>query len=133
MYKTISVLGVIIFVIGIGQGVSTYSFVKNAKTTTARVTGIQELRGPPKTRQKTPIHLAYTLDDGREHSAIAHLPLLQEIKVGDEIRILVDVSTPEDARLPLWSELWARTLAYLVGGTLLLVVARVLSAKRVHG
>jgi hypothetical protein len=130
MYKAISVVGLLLAILGVWQGAETYSFVKAARVTQAKVTAIQELRGPPKPRQRTPIHLSYRTDDGKEYSAIAHLPLLQEIKAGDEIRVLVDPSKPEIAKLPLWSELWARTLAYIVGGLLLLIVARVLSTKQ---
>lgn len=129
MYKAISVVGLILVFVGFWQGAETYSFVNDARLIQARVVTIQELRGPPKPRQRTRMHLSYKLDDGKEYSAVAHLPLLQEIKAGDEIRVLVDSSKPELAKLPLWSELWARTLAYVVGGVLLLIVARVLSTR----
>ena len=132
MSRVVSAVGVVLFVVGVWHGSSTYSFVKTAELIRGRVTGIQELRGPPKPRQKTPINLLYTTSDGREVSAVANLPLLQEIRTGDEIHVLIDPRQPELARMPLWSELWARTLTYLVGGLLMAVVGRVLRVNRLR-
>ena len=132
MSRVVSAVGLVLCGVGVWHGSSTYAFVRDAQPVIGRVTGVQELRGPPKPRQKTPINILYTTTGGREVSAIAHLPLLQEIRPGDEIRVLVDSTHPEIARLPLWSELWARPLTYLVGGFLMLVVGRVLRVKRLR-
>jgi hypothetical protein len=129
----ISLVGVVMTLAGVWLGGETFAFQRRAIAVQATVTGVQELRGPPKPRQRTPLHVSYKLSDGREYSAITHLPLLQEIKQGDSIRLLVDPTAPERARLPLISELWARPLTYLVGGILLVVVGRVLSSKRTRG
>lgn len=129
----ITIAGVALSVAGVWLGIDTASFQRRALLVQATVTGVQELRGPPKPRQRTPLHVTYKLPDGREASAVTHLPFLQEIKSGDSIRLLVDPAAPEQARLPLISELWARPLTYFVGGLLLLVVGRVLSSKRTRG
>lgn len=132
MSRVVSAVGVVLCAVGVWHGSSTYEFVQHAQSVKGRITGVQELRGPPKPRQKTPINLLYTTKDGLEVSAIAHLPLLQQIQTGDEIRILVDPRQPDIARLPLWSELWARPLTYLVGGFLMLLVGRVLGVKQLR-
>jgi len=130
MSRIVSVVGGALCILGVWQGLETYSFISRSEIVKARVTGVQELRGPPKPRQKTPVNLLYTDSSGHEVSAVAHLPLLQELRQGDEIRVLVDPRDQGQARMPLWSELWARPLTYIIGGMLLLLVGRVLRAKR---
>jgi hypothetical protein len=129
MSRVVSLVGAVLLSVGIWQGGATYSFVQRAHLAVGRVTSIEELRGPPKPRQRTPINVLYKGRSGQEESAVAHLPLLQNIKEGDEIRILVDPQQPQRARIPLWSELWARPLTYVVGGLLVLIVGRVLRTK----
>lgn len=132
MSKVVTAVGIGLCSLGVWQGVSTYAFLQSAGIVQGRVTGVQELRGPPKPRQKTPIHILYRNSNGEEVSAVAHLPMLQEIKQGDEIRVLIDPRHPSDARMPLWSELWARSLTYVIGGLLVLIVGRVLRQKRLR-
>lgn len=130
MHKIILALGFVLLIVGGAEGVKIAKFYSHAVEVTGVVTGVQELRGPPKPRQKTPLFVSYRLQDGSEVQAVTHLPMLQQIKQGDSIRLLADPNQPQDVRLPLWSELWARPLTYLVGGFLLVLVARVLGAKR---
>jgi hypothetical protein len=132
MSRVVSIVGAGLLSVGLLQGWTTYSFLQHAQVVIARVASIEELRGPPKPRQKTPVNLLYKGKDGLEQSAVAHLPLLQNIRRGDEIRILVDSKEPQVARLPLWSELWARSLTYLVGGLLLILVGRVLRTRKLR-
>jgi hypothetical protein len=56
--------------------------------------------------------------------------MLQQIKQGDSIRLLADPNKLDDVHLPLWQELRARPLTYLVGGVLQVIVARVLGTTR---
>jgi hypothetical protein len=130
MYKIILGLGLVLLLVGGIEGVKTASFLSKAIEVVGVVTGVQELRGPPKPRQKTPLYVSYRKQDGSEVQAVTHLPMLQQIKQGDSIRLLADPNKPDDVRLPLWSELWARPLTYLIGGVLLVIVARVLGTKR---
>jgi hypothetical protein len=132
MSRVIAFVGVALFAFGAWQGLAVYSFVKDATPVMATVTSIQELRGPPKPRQKTSVHLLYTTPQGEEQSAVATLPFLQRIQQGDRIQVLVAGDRPGEAKLPLWSELWARTLTYLVGGALLIIVGSVLRTKRLR-
>jgi hypothetical protein len=132
MSKVVSAVGLALCSLGVWQGISTYLFVQRADLVQGRVTGVQELRGPPKPRQKTPINILYTNTNGVEVSAVAHLPMLQQIQTGDEIRVLIDPRNPSDARMPLWSELWARSLTYVIGGLLIAIVGRVLRQKRLR-
>lgn len=128
MNRVISVVGVGLLAAGTFGAFQTYSFQREAVEVQGQVVLVEELRGPPKPRQKTPLHVSYTLN-GSQYSTVTHLPLLQVVKPGDTIRLLADPKNPEDARLPLLSELWARPLTYLIGGILMLVVARVLGNR----
>jgi hypothetical protein len=130
MHKIILGLGLVLLVVGGIEAAKTASFLSKAVEVVGAVTGVQEFRGPPKPRQKTPLYVSYKKQDGSEVQAVTHLPMLQQIKQGDSIRLLVDPNKPDDVRLPLWSELWARPLTYLIGGVLLVIVARVLGTKR---
>ena len=132
MSRVITLAGISLCALGIWQGVAVYSFISHSVPVTATVSSIQELRGPPKPRQKTSVHLLYRNAQGVEQSALATLPLLQRIQQGDTIQVLVVPEKPGEARLPLWSELWARTLTYLVGGVLLVAVSAVLKTRRLR-
>ncbi|MFN4896622.1 MAG: DUF3592 domain-containing protein [Pseudomonadota bacterium] len=132
MIRIISVVGLALCILGVWQGAMTYSFLQRASEVRGSVTGVQELRGPPKPRQKRSVHVLYRDQAGDEVSAVTHLPMLQEIKTGDEIRLLIDPANPSIARIPLWSELWARPLTYIVGGLLLSLVGRVLRNKQLR-
>jgi hypothetical protein len=137
MSRVISSVGFALCAFGIWHGYATYDFLERAELKDALVTGVQELRGPPKPRQRTAVNILYSAKvagaaETEDFSAITQLPLLQEIKAGDRIRVLVDPRKPSVARLPLWSELWARPLTYFIGGILIVVVGRVLRAKRLR-
>jgi hypothetical protein len=127
--KIISVAGLALLVFSVWRGVESYSFVSRAVEVSALVDSVEELKGPPKPRQKVPLHLSYSSPDGAQRRVVTHMPMLQKIDAGDTIRILVDSTNPQDARLPLWSELWAGPLTYLVGGMLLLLMGRLLRGK----
>ena len=133
MKKVVSIVGLSLCIAGLWTGASIFNFQKRAVVIIGTVTLVQELQGPPKPRQKTPLHVSYKMSDGSEHSAITHLPLLQEIRAGDKIRLLVDPQNPRNARSSLASELWALPLTYLVGGLLLMIVGQVLQVKRLRG
>jgi hypothetical protein len=128
--KLICGLGVAVFALGAFEAWQVRDFLAHSHEVEATVTLVEERRGPPKPRQKTPLHVVYRTQAGSEMSAITHLPMLQQIRVGDSIRLRADSRNPQVVRLPLWSELWARCLTYCMGGVLLVLVAKVLGAKR---
>jgi hypothetical protein len=120
MKKLIALAGIVCLVVGIFESSQTFSFISRALTTQAKVVAVQLRTGPPKPTQNTPVHVTFTLPSGSEHTAITHLPLLQKVKEGDSIYILVNPENPQDVRLPLLSELWARPFAFTLGGLVLL-------------
>lgn len=128
--RVISLAGVVLLGLGLWRGADSYTFRSRAIELPGRVDSVQELKGPPKPRQKVPLHVSYSLPDGTQHRAVTHMPMLQKIETGDTIRILVDRSNPQDVRLPLWSEMWAAPLTYLVGGVLLVVMSLLLRGKK---
>lgn len=128
--RVILAAGVVLLGLGLWRGVDSYTFRSRAIELSGRVDSVQELKGPPKPRQKVPLHLSYSLPDGTQRRAVTHMPMLQKIEAGDTIRILVDSSDPQDVRLPLWSELWAAPLTYLIGGLLLIAMSSLLRAKK---
>jgi hypothetical protein len=127
--KIISGVGLALVAFAVWRGLESYTFVSRALELPGVVDSVEELKGPPKPRQKVPLHLSYALPDGTRHRVVTHMPMLQKIEAGDTIRILVDHSNPQDVRLPLWSELWAGPLTYFVGGMLLLLMGRLLRGK----
>lgn len=129
MGRVITLVGFVLLSFGAWRATSTAIFVKSALRVSAQVVAVEELRGPPKPRQKTPLHVTYTLPDGSPHRAITNLPFLQQVKVGDVIQVIVDPQAPQDVRLPLWSELWAGPLTYIMGGLLLMVLSKVLGLR----
>jgi hypothetical protein len=127
--KIISGVGLALLAFAVWRGVESYTFVSRAMELSGVVDSVEELKGPPKPRQKVPLHLSYSLPDGTRHRVVTHMPMLQKIEAGDTIRILVDGSNPQDVRLPLWSELWAGPLTYHVGGLLLMLMGGLLKGK----
>lgn len=122
MRRFLGLVGLVLLSIGAFEVIGTLNFTRGALLTQATVTAVEERTGPPKPVQNTPLHVSFTLPDGTTHAAIARLPLLQKVKQGDQIYLLVDPSNPRDVRLPLASELWARPLAYLISGFVLITL-----------
>jgi len=129
MSRMVSIIAVVLLAVGVWQSLAVYRFVTRASPVSATVIGVEVLRGPPKPRQRTPVRVAFSLPDGVKREAATHLPMLQVIKTGDIITVLVDPLHPERVALPLWSELWARSLTYMVGGVLVGILGFALSKR----
>jgi hypothetical protein len=126
MRKFLIVIALGLVAVGVFDLVSTISFTRKAVLTPATVVSLEERTGPPKPSQNVPLHVRFTLPNSTEQQATTHLPLLQEVRAGDTIYLLVNTENQQDVRLPLISELWARPLAYLGCGLVLLVALVVL-------
>jgi hypothetical protein len=127
MRTILSLVAVVLLGMGLFESREVSGFLSTALTVQGSVVAIETRTGPPKPTQNTPIHVRFTLPSGETRTAIARLPLLQKVKEGDQIYVLVDPNDPQDVRLPLLSELWARPLAYLLSGVVL--VAGILISK----
>jgi hypothetical protein len=127
MRMILSLVAVVLLGMGLFESREVSGFLSTALTVQGSVVAIETRTGPPKPTQNTPIHVRFTLPSGETRTAITRLPLLQKVKEGDQIYVLVDPNDPQDVRLPLLSELWARPLAYLLSGVVL--VAGILIAK----
>ena len=129
MRSILIIIGIILIVIGGRDAFKLYSFIKKAESVEALVMVIEELRGSPKPRQRTPLHVEYRLKNGSQYRSITHLPLLQRIEQGDTIKLWVDPLNPQDVRLPLLSEHLARPLTLIVIGLVLMIGAAFYSSK----
>jgi hypothetical protein len=127
MRMILSLVAVVLLGMGLFESREVSGFLSTALTVQGSVVAIETRTGPPKPTQNTPIHVRFTLPSGETRTAITRLPLLQKVKEGDQIYVLVDPNDPQDVRLPLLSELWARPLAYLLSGVVL--VAGILISK----
>ena len=127
MKRILALVGIILLGLGLYKANELTSFLSRAIPLTATVTSVETRPGPPKPTQNTPVHIRFTLPNGEERAAITNLPLLQALKEGDSLPILVDPSNPQFVKLPLLSELWATPLAYLLSG--LALVGAVLFLK----
>ena len=127
MRTILSLVAVVLLGMGLFESREVSGFLSTALTVQGTVVAIETRTGPPKPTQNTPIHVRFTLPSGETRTAITRLPLLQKVKEGDQIYVLVDPNDPQDVRLPLLSELWARPLAYLLSGVVL--VAGILISK----
>ncbi len=121
MRRVMMILGAVLGVVGMFLVVRTVLFVGRAVTIEAEVMAVEERRGPPKPRSKTPIHVRYRLPDGVEHLSKTSMPLLQKVEVGDRLQVLVDTADPEVVVLPLLSVLWATPITLCLAGVALLV------------
>lgn len=130
MRKLLTLLGLILLGIGLYQANDLTSYLERAIPISATVTSVETRPGPPKPKQNTPVHVKFVLPNGEERAAITSLPLMRSVKEGDSIQILVDPSNPQSIRLPLISELWARPLAYLISGLVLVCSVLVVKVRK---
>ena len=130
MRKLLALTAVILLGMGLYESREVSSFLSTALTVQGTVVAVETRTGPPKPTQNTPVHVRFSLPSGESHTAIARLPLLQKVKEGDLIYILVDPLKPQAVRLPLLSELWARPLAYLLSGIALAAGILVVKVRR---
>ena len=130
MKRLLTLVGALLLGIGVYQSTETASFLSRALTVSATVTLVETRTGSPKPTQNTPVHVKFNLPSGEERSAITNMPLLQNVKVGNTISLLVDQAEPEVVKVPLLSELWARPLAYLVSGFVLVCGALVIKVRK---
>lgn len=130
MRKLLTVIGIVLLAIGVFKANALISFLSNAVPLTATVTTVELRTGPPKPTQNTPVHIRFTLPSGEERAGITNLPLLQVVKEGDLLPILVDPANPQVVRLPLLSELWATPLAYLLSGLAIVCGVLFIRVKR---
>ena len=130
MRKVLALVAIVLLGMGLNESREVSSFLSTAVTVQGIVVAIETRTGPPKPTQNTPVHVRFSLPSGETHTAITHLPLLQKLKDGDSIYLLVDPKEPQDVRLPLLSELWARPLAYLLSGIVLVAGILVVKVRR---
>jgi hypothetical protein len=130
MKKFLALVGVVLLGLGVYQSTETASFLSRALSVPATVTLVEGRTGSPKPTQNTPVHVTFKLPSGEDRSAITNLPLLQNVKAGDTIYILIDPARPEAVKLPLLSELWARPLAYLISGFILVCGVLVVKVRK---
>jgi len=130
MRRLLALVAVVLLGIGLFESREVSSFMSRAITVQGTVVAVETRTGPPKPTQNTPIHVRFSLPSGESRTAITKLPLLQKVKDGDPIYLLVDPTDPQDVRLPLLSELWARPLAYLVSGIVLVAGILVVKVRR---
>jgi hypothetical protein len=130
MKTILSLVAIVLLGMGLFESREVSSFLSTALTVQGTVVSVETRTGPPKPTQNTPIHVRFVLPSGETRTAIARLPLLQKVKEGDQIYLLVDTNDPQDVRLPLLSELWARPLAYLLSGVVLVAGILIVKVRR---
>jgi hypothetical protein len=130
MRTILSLVALVLLGMGLYESREVSSFLQSAITVQGTVVAVETRGGPPKPTQNTPVHVRFTLPSGDTHTAVTRLPLLQKVKEGDSIYLLVASNDPRDVRLPLLSELWARPLAYLLSGVVLVAGILVVKVRR---
>lgn len=130
MRRLLALVAVVLLGMGLYESQEVSSYLSRAVAVQGTVVAVETRTGPPKPTQNTPVHVSFSLPSGGPQTAITRLPLLQKLKEGDSIYILVDPTNPQDVRLPLISELWARPLAYLVSGVVLVAGILIVKVRR---
>lgn len=105
-----------------------YLFVANAERITGTVVAVEALTGPPKPRQKIPIHVEFDLK-GATIRTETRMPLLGAVHQGDQVPLWVNPSDPQDSRLAQPSSLFAAPLTYVVCGLIGAVLSLAYSSK----
>jgi len=105
-----------------------YRFVAESVRIRAKVVAVESLSGPPKPRQKIPVHVEFPFNNGTVRTE-TRMPMLGEIKAGDEVPLWVSPTNPQDARLAEVSSLFAAPLTYMVCGLVALIFTCGYSSK----
>lgn len=108
-------------VFGAYKGWEAYHFVDGALRLEGRVYAVEALAGPPKPRQKIPVHVEYELN-GRTERGETRMPMLGKLSVGDSVPLWVSPSDPARPVLAQPSSLFAGPLTYLTVGLLGLIL-----------
>ena len=108
-------------VFGAYKGWEAYSFVSDALRIQGRVYAVETLSGPPKPRQKIPVHVEYELN-GRLERGETRMPMLGKLSVGDTVPLWVTPTEPARPVLAQPSALFAGPLTYLSVGLLGLIL-----------
>jgi hypothetical protein len=124
MRRGVFILGIVLCFAGVYLCGSTYLFLNRAIPVEAEVVAVEERKGPPKPRSKTPLHVRYRLPSGEEHLSKTSMPLLQRVEAGDRVHVLVDSANPEVVTLPLLSVLWATPITLCIAGVVLVLGSR---------
>jgi|694.fasta_scaffold14872_9 hypothetical protein len=116
-------------VFGAFKGWDAYQFVNSAVRIEGRVYAVEPLAGPPKPRQKIPVHVEYELN-GRTERGETRMPMLGKLSVGDTVPLWVAPSDPARPVLAQPSAIFAGPLTYLVVGLLGLLLTLMYRAQK---
>ena len=117
-------IALFLFVFGAFKGWEAYSFVDAAIRVEGRVYAVEPLPGPPKPRQKIPVHVEYELN-GRTERGETRMPMLGKLSVGDRVPLWVSESEPARPVLAQPSAIFAGPLTYFTVGLIGLILTLV--------
>lgn len=128
MGKVIKIATCLLALWGIVTTYQAYAFVQGSARVLGKVIAVEELRGPPKPRQKIPLHVEFELN-GAVVRTETRMPMLGVLKQGDAIPLWVDRSNPQRVELADLANLFAAPLTYILFGTMGLLATALYSSK----
>lgn len=116
MRRVLTLFGLLLIAFGGFRGYEMYDFVSHARQVEATVIAVEPLPGPPKPRNRIPLHVRFVTPSGEERLIEVRMPLFMQIKEGEKIPVLVDQRDTQRAKIPLLSELWSGPTAWALAG-----------------
>lgn len=107
-----------------------WRFIASAKQVTGRVYAVESLAGPPKPRQKIPVHVEYELD-GRTERGETRMPMLGALKQGDLVPLWLSPSDPSHPVIAQPSTLLAKPITIVVVGLVVAILSWVAPKRRI--
>jgi len=128
MAKALKLAALLLALWGAVTTYSAYTFIRDSVRITAKVIAVEELRGPPKPRQKIPLHVEFEVN-GMKLRTETRMPMLGVIKEGDSIPLWVDPSNPQRVELADLANVFAAPLTYILFGAVGLFATMLYSSK----
>jgi len=105
-----------------------YRFLQTAHRVTGTVIAVEALPGPPKPREKIPLHVEYSIG-GSTVRSVAQMPMLGTFAEGSQVPLWIDSQDQQRAMVASLASLFGRPLTYLAGGLVLFLVGLLYSSK----
>lgn len=122
MRKALVFLGIAAVLWGLIWLANAWRFIASAKQVTGRVYAVESLAGPPKPRQKIPVHVEYDID-GRTERGETRMPMLGALKQGDSVPLWIPDTDPAHPVIAQPSTLLAKPITVVIVGLVVAILS----------
>ncbi len=122
MRKALLFVGIAAALWGVILLADAWRFIASAKQVTGRVYAVESLAGPPKPRQKIPVHVEYEIE-GRTERGETRMPMLGALKQGDSVPLWIPADDQSHPVIAQPSTLLAKPITAVVVGIVVAILS----------